>query len=162
MSGVRFVFPKLRLEQLIHAPGGITVAEALARADANLEQIKPGCREELMLLLRDAEACLADLKDRDRVGLARLYNIAVRGIGTGAVSGVPHVDTALGSLCELVDRLLQGERFDRDALAVHVRAWRLLMDPGLPQAGADPVLQGLNKVTDHYAPQAMAGEASGG
>jgi len=151
MSSVRFVFPKSKLEQLIRAPGGLTVAEALARADANLETIRPTCRAELMLLLQETENRLADLKDNDEAGLAHLYALGVRGIGAGAVCGLPDVDVALGSLCELIDRLQTGRRFDREAVAVHVRAWRLLMDPAMPKAGSAAVLTGLDKVTAHYA-----------
>ena len=84
MSGVRFVFPKLKLEQLIHAPGGLTVAEALAQADANLETIRPTCLAELMELLQHAEATLEALREPSEEALASLYTIGVRGIGTGS------------------------------------------------------------------------------
>jgi hypothetical protein len=151
MSGsVRFVFPKNRLQELIHAPGGITVAEALQQADANLETLKPQSREELLGLLAEAEAAFeAAAEPADTQ--ATLYSIAVRGIGAGAVCGAPDVDGALGSLCDLVDHLQQNGSADRNGLAVHLRAWRLLMDPQLPKPGAAVILEGLRKVTGHFA-----------
>ena len=48
MSSVRFTFPKLSLQEMIHAPGGITVADALQQANANLETLKPQSRARVM------------------------------------------------------------------------------------------------------------------
>ena len=152
MSGVRFVFPKPRLATLLKMPGGLPVVEALERAQANLETIKPACREDLLALLDTAETAFAALRDDfDEAGMATLYAIAVRGIGTGALCGAPGVDKALTSLCDLLDFLLTGNRHDREAIGVHVQAWRLLMTVDLPQAGADSILAGLRKVTAKYA-----------
>jgi hypothetical protein len=152
MSSVRFVFPKVRLAEILKAPGGLTVAEALERAEANLEEIKPTCIAELAALLEYAEAAFERLApDVDDAGLADLYAIAVRGIGAGAVCGAPGVDDALTSLCDLIDHLRTTGHYDRPAVGVHVRAWRLLMNPDLPLAGAQPVLDGLRKVSARYA-----------
>lgn len=152
MSTVRFVFPKVRLTEILKTPGGLTVAEALERAQTNLEEIRPTCIADLTALLEYAEAGLKQLPEpADDAGLADLYAIAVRGIGAGAVCGVPAVDEALTSLCDLIDHLRTRGRFDREAVAVHVRAWRLLMNPDLPDGGAEPVLDGLRKVTSRYA-----------
>lgn len=152
MSSVRFVFPKLKLEQLIHAPGGLAVADALAQAEANLETLKPTCREELLTLLDQAEAVFAlPGSEVDDDGLAGLYSIAVRGIGAGAVCGAPDVDDALGSLCDLIDALQSCGRRDREPVGVHLGSWRLLMDPNLPRPGAAAIIEGLRKVTVRYA-----------
>jgi hypothetical protein len=151
MSSARFVFPKLKLEQLIREPGGRTIAEALTEANANLETIKPQCREELMALLDDAEAVFEAGRED---ALAELYAIAVRGIGAGTVCGAPDVDGALTSLCDLVDHLQQSGRMEREALGVHLRSWRMLMDPALPRPGATAILDGLKKVSARFAAEA--------
>lgn len=151
MSGsVRFVFPKLKLEQLLRAPGGTPVAEALAQAEANLATIRPTCLADLMNLLVQVEAVFARLAAQpDPADLAELYRISVRGIGAGDVCGAPAVDEALGSLCELLDQAQAGGGRHRDAIGVHVRSWRLLMDPNLPKPGAASILEGLRKVSAH-------------
>ena len=117
MSGsARFVFPKLKLEQLMRAPGGLPVVEALAAAEANLETLRPTCLAELMALLVEAETAFARLgPDAELAVLDELYRISVRGIGSGAVCGAPDVDDALGSLCDLVDQALTGGSTNRDA-----------------------------------------------
>jgi hypothetical protein len=155
MSSVRFVFPKLKLEQLLRTPGGLPVAEALAQAKTNLETLRPTCLAELLELLVQAEASFVRLgPDADPAVLAELYAIAVRGIGAGAVCGAPAVDDALGSLCELLDRALTGGGGHRDAIGVHVRSWRLLMDPDLPKPGAAAILAGLQKISTRIAASA--------
>lgn len=152
MSSVRFVFPKPRLAALLRMPGGLPVAEALERAQANLEELKPSCVAELMALLELSEARLDVMgQETDDPGMADLYAVAVRGIGGGAVCGAPAVDNALTSFCDLLDHLRTQHRYDREAIAVHVRAWRLLMVANLPATAAETVLDGLRKVSARYA-----------
>src|SRR4051812_16408814 len=128
MSAVRFVFPKPRLARLLKTPGGVPVAEALERAQKNLQDIKPTCLAELQALLELSEARLeATGETFDEAGLAELYAIAGRGIGGGEVCGMPAVDAALTSLCDLLDHLRTTGRYDRAAIGVHLGAWRLLL-----------------------------------
>jgi hypothetical protein len=157
MSSVRFVFPKPRLAELLSMPGGLPVAEAVERAQANLDAIRPTCTAELQALLELCEAGLASLGDGfDDAGVEGLYAIAVKGIGAGEVCGAAPVDIALTSFCDLLDSLRALQRYDREAVAVHIRAWRLLLTAGLPKTGADQVLEGLLKVSGRYAAQAKA------
>lgn len=161
MTSVRFVFPKPRLDELLRTPGGLPVAEALERAQKNLESIKPTCMAELSALLELCEASYWNLKDAyDEPAVTELYSLAVRGIGAGQVCGVPSVDTALTSFCDLLDHLRTLKRYDHDAVGVHVRAWRLLMTDGLPGAGAEQVLDGLLKVSRRYSAEAKAATAA--
>lgn len=152
MSSVRFVFPKPKLAALLRMPGGLPVADALEAADRNLEAIRPTCQAELLTLLDRAEAAFQAIGEAfDDEGLSQLYGVAVSAIGGGEVCGAPAVDAALTSLCDLLDHLRTTRRFDREAVGVHVRAWRLLMNPELPAAGAEAVLSGLRQVSARYA-----------
>lgn len=157
MTSVRFVFPKPRLNELLRSPGGLPVAEALERAQANLEAIKPTCIAELMALLELCEAAYWNLKDEyDAPAVTELYSLAVKGIGAGEVCNLPPVDVALTSFCDLLDHLRTLKRYDHDAVGVHVRAWRLLMTSDLPAAGSQQILDGLLKVSHRYAAEAKA------
>ncbi|MDB5495808.1 MAG: CheE protein [Phenylobacterium sp.] len=161
MTSVRFVFPKPRLNELLRMPGGLPVAEALERAQKNLEAIKPTCTAELLALLELCEASYWNLKDAyDEPAVTELYSLAVKGIGAGEVCGVPSVDIALTSFCDLLDHLRTLKRYDHDAVGVHVRAWRLLMGAGLPAAGAEQILDGLLKVSRRYSAEARATSAA--
>jgi hypothetical protein len=155
MTSVRFVFPKHRLNELLRSPGGLPVAEALERAHANLESIKPTCMAELVALLELCEASYWNLKDAyDEPAVTELYSLAVKGIGAGEICGAPAVDAALTSFCDLLDHLRTLKRYDHEAVGVHVRAWRLLITADLPAAGADQILDGLLKVSRRYAAEA--------
>lgn len=157
MTSVRFVFPKPRLNELLRTPGGLPVAEAIEQARKNLESIQPSCTAELLALLELCEAGVQSLgDDYDDAALTEIYSLAVKGIGAGEICGVGGVDVALTSFCDLLDHLRTLKRFDRDAVAVHVRAWRLLMAAGLPDAGAQQVLDGLLKVSRRYGAEVAA------
>jgi len=152
MSKVRFVFPKPRLAKLLRMPGGLPVAEALERAQANLDDVRPTCLAELQALLELADAAAAELTtDFDDAGMEKLYAIAVRGVGGGQVCERAGVDGVLTSLCDLIDHLRTHNRYDREAMRVHVRAWRLLMSEDLPDAGREAVIDGLRLVSARYA-----------
>ena len=149
---VRFVVPKLRLAKLLRTPGGLPVVEALEAAERNLRTLRPSCQAELTVLLELCEQSFAVLgAEFDAAGLKDIYATAVRGIGGGRVSGLPAVDLALISLCDLIDHLQTTGRYDRKAVGVHVSSWRLLMGADLPEAGTTAVLDGLRKVNLRYA-----------
>jgi hypothetical protein len=155
MSSVQFVFPKLRLATQLRVPGGKPVCEALADADSNLAQLAPDCLEELRALLAEAEACLVGFPATfEAEPLRNLYAIAERAVGLGKIAGAPAADTALISLCDLLDYLLASQRPDTISVAVHVRALRLLVgDAGktLDETGANAVMEGLKKVSARHA-----------
>ena len=149
---IRIVVPKLRLAQLLRMPGGLPVVDAVANAERNLATLRPTCEAELLALLELCEQSFATLGEEfDDTGLEKIYAIAVRGIGGGRICGAPAVDTALISLCDLIDHLRSTRRYDRKAVGVHVSSWRLLMGAGLPEAGAAAVLDGLQRVILRYA-----------
>jgi hypothetical protein len=156
MSSVRFVFPKPRLAQLLRMPGGLPVAEALERAEQNLQSIRPTCAAELQALLELADSRFQALgAEADDAGMADIYAIAVRGIGGGQVCGMAGVDVTLTSLCDLLDHLRSNNRYDRAAIGVHVRSWRLLMSTDLPPEGSAAILDGLRRVSERYAPPSV-------
>lgn len=151
-ESVRFVFPKPRLAKLLQQPGGVPVAEALERAQANLETIKPTCLAELQALLELTEARFEAMGDEfDEAGVTEIYAIAVRGIGGGEVCGTPGVDGALTSLCDLLDHLRNSKRYDRTAIGVHVQAWRVLLTPDQPLEASRIMVEGLRKVSSRFA-----------
>jgi hypothetical protein len=151
MALARFTVPKQRLAAQLKTPGGLPVAEAVANAQSNLAELKPQCIGELRELLEAAEKVYADLAAYDQAGVGALYDSAVRGIGLGEVCGAGSVDVALHSFCDLLDHLQTHERYDAEAVGVHLRAWRLLITTELPPEGAQAVLAGLNKVSALYS-----------
>lgn len=150
MTTARFTVPKLNLTQLLKTPGGLPVQESVAAAQANLTSLKPLCMGELHTLLEAAEKVFAGLNGYDEAAVTSLYEIAVRGIGLGDVCGAGSVDVALHSLCDLLDHFRTHQRYDAEAVGVHLRAWRLLISTEIPPEGAQAVLGGLNRVSAKY------------
>lgn len=154
MSGAQFVTPPNRLAEIMRKPGGIVVADAISRAERNLEAIRPACRADMMGLLETCEAAVKAMGEAyDESAVTALYAIAVRGIGAGAVCGAPTVDLALTSLCDLITHLLARGQHDRKAVEVHIQAWRLLMTTELPESARETMLEGLRLVSAHNAPR---------
>jgi hypothetical protein len=152
MSTARFTVPKQRLAELMRKPGGVPAEEALKAAAENLQELRAPCLAELQDLLEAADATFARIgAGFDDAGLAELYETAVKGIGLGEVSGVASIDLALNSFCDLLDHLRTNQRYDREAVGVHLRAWRLLMSADLPAEGCQAVLSGLHKVSALYS-----------
>jgi len=160
---VSITYPKLKLAAQLREAGGQSVADSLEAADANLEALRPTALDELRTAVAAAAAAFQRLPDGfDAEALQGLYAIAARAVGIGAVSGAPGADAALVSLCDLLDRLANKTRWDREAIGVHVRTLQLLAWQGdvLDEAATQHVLDGLRKVSARYAdPPAVAAAA---
>lgn len=154
MSSVKIHTPPVRLAKLLRTPGGLPVAEAVQRAGAGLESLKKDCLGELKTVLEAAEACAARTSDTfDADLLAELYGVVSKPIGVPSVCGLASMDTALISLSDLLDYLKGQQRWDANAVAVHLRALRLLLhtEGAADAAGTQAILAGLRKVSQRYA-----------
>jgi hypothetical protein len=155
MSSVMFQFPKLRLASQLREAGGLTVADALAAADSSLGELQP---EALVTLQSTADQAMAAFRRSaaafDPEAAQTLYAIAARGVGSGAVAGAPAADEALISLCDLLDHLANSQRWDLEAIGVHVSALQMLAYGSADHAspgGLDNLLAGLRRVTARHA-----------
>jgi len=156
---VTITYPKMKLAAQLREAGGQTVADSLAAADTNLEALRPTCLDELRSAVAAAAAAFQRLPDAfDAEALKELYGIAARAVGIGVVSGAPGADVALVSLCDLLDRLANSGRRDREAIGVHVQTLQLLAWQGdvLDAAATQRLLDGLRKVSARYAEPAAA------
>jgi len=164
MSSVRYEFPKFKLTQQLKEPGGLSVADALDSAEANLDELRPECMTELQTAAGAALTCFQGFPaEFSAEALQQLYAISARAVGIGVVCKVPAADTAFVSLCNLLDHLEVIKRWDREAIAVHVQTLHLLASSAgakLDEAGMERVLAGLQKVTRRYWQEAAVSQAS--
>lgn len=154
MSAVKIFTPPVKLAKLLRTPGGLPVAEAVQRAGAGLASLRTECLGELMTVLEQAEACAGRAgADYDAALAGELYDIVAKPIGVPSVCGLTAVDTALISLSDLLDYLKGQQRWDANAVAVHLRAFRLLLhtEGAADAAGTQAILAGLRKVSQRYA-----------
>jgi hypothetical protein len=153
VSKVRIEHPRLRLAAQLGEAGGLTVAEAVQKANANLAEIAPQCLTELQRAAQAAEAAFRALPPAFAAEpLQGLYAIASRAVGLGAVGGAPGADVALVSLCDLVDRMAASGRWNLAAIGVHVQTLQALAFGAAGDARTTArVLAGLKLVSEHYA-----------
>jgi hypothetical protein len=104
--------------------------------------------QEPMALLAGAETCLDRLgKVFDAQRLADLRNVVAQ---YPNLAGDP-IGEVTASLSTLLSRLIRAGRLDREAIAVHLRAWRLMLTQPPDSIDAGPMLTGLRAVSDLYA-----------
>jgi hypothetical protein len=155
MSGpVTIHVPENRLGKLLRTPGGKPVAEAMADAKQGLEGLQGDCLADLDKMLAAADAIVAQVGGRFDAKLsADLYATVSAAIGVPTACGLEPVDTALISLSDLLDYLTEKSIWDTNAVAVHLRAVKLLMRTASShdEAGAQAILEGLRQVGLRFA-----------
>lgn len=149
MTDVRSTKTRSSLARKMAAPGGRTVAEAIARAEKGLE----GHRDEA---LRRAADHLDQLeivcRERGEGSDVRTYELASAVLDTAGFFETGPLFTAAFSLCELSDRMLGRNEWDWPSVEVHLRAMRLILTTDCkPGTAADTILEGLAAVTRRYA-----------
>jgi hypothetical protein len=83
----------------------------------------------------------------------QLYDRSGRLIGVASACARPSIDSALLSLCDLLDHLRARQAWDAEPVMVHVNALKLLAaTPELEGGpGAQSILDGLCRVSERYA-----------
>jgi hypothetical protein len=161
---VQYSYPKYKLAAQLKEAGGLAVADAVVAAQSNLAELAPPCLSELQAATAAAMAAFRAFPPRySHEALDELYAIASRAVGLGAICGAPGADKAFASLCSLVDHFGGAERWDLEAIAVHVHTLQLLVsDDGsqVDDAAANRLLSGLVKVSARYAQPPPAASAA--
>lgn len=155
MSGaVSIHVPEVRLAKLIRTPGGKPVADAMRDANKGLESLQADCLGELTLVLDKAEAIVAQAKGAfDAQVTSDLYQLVSATIGVPTTCNLKPIDTMLVSLADLLDYLEGGRTWDVNAVAVHLRAFRLLLhtEAARDGTGTQAILEGLRRVSQRFA-----------
>ena len=147
MSLVRRISTPNRLAQFVNTADGVPLAEALARADANLEEIRPPSVAHIDALLAALPARASAEPHAGEV--EGLYGTAKELAGLAGVFGLEALGRAAYSLCELLDIQRAGGGWSAAAVTVHLEGLRLLRqeDSGaLTPEAISAVLAGLDKV----------------
>ena len=149
MSAVKRIRVKNRLAAVIRTPGGKTVAEAVAGAEAQLDAIKGDCLaavDSMLATMNEIAIVLKSAPDPD--GISDLYDLSNELIGVAGIAGHPSVGDAAFSFCELLDRFIETGGWNYAAVAVHMNGLKLLRTMGdqLGESERDQVLDGLRAV----------------
>lgn len=155
MSGsVQFHVPEVRLGKLLREPGGKPVAEAMRDASAGLEGLRAECLTALAQTLEQAERVVGNSTGTfDPDVVSEIYKIISASVGAPSACGLQSIDTMLISLSDLLDFLQVNQTWESNAVAVHLRAFRLLLhtEGARDGAGGEAILQGLRQVSQRFA-----------
>ncbi|MBW8813671.1 MAG: hypothetical protein JF588_09620 [Caulobacterales bacterium] len=101
-----------------------------------------------------AQQMLASVEDQFAT-LGKTFDVAGLTLLRAMVAGHAELGGAIGrvtgSLYQLLDQLLETGRFDREALAVHLSAWRLLLTSEPTGEEVEALFVGLKAIRDLYA-----------
>lgn len=109
------------------------------------KKVRPRAGDADVLALAEG-LILALPRTFDRSGLQTLQGVAASYPDVGR-DGAGEV---VASLIGLIDDLLARELADREALAVHVRAWRYMVSRKPDKAEKSKICEGLRKVRELY------------
>ncbi|OYU69123.1 MAG: hypothetical protein CFE28_03385 [Alphaproteobacteria bacterium PA2] len=154
MSGVvRFHVPENRLGKLIRAAGGKAVVNAVKDAAEGIESLRGDFLSELTEILSKAETMAGAVKGADdKEGTDALYGLISNAIGVPSACGMTSLDEMLISLADLIDHFKTHSMWDKQAITIHLSAFRLLLNSESVRdsEGAKSILVGLRQVSERF------------
>lgn len=145
MNRVRFFFPEVRLKQLLEEPGGITVADALMRADDAIE----ANRDAGLRAIDDKIASIAAIEFEDCAGASnKCYALSNEIYAEAGMMRLSELSDVAHNLCELLSGVVD-EGVSRRAIRVHIDAMRALRSPAASSSRElrRAVLEELHRLT---------------
>jgi hypothetical protein len=141
VSAYREFRPRNRIAEMIHQPGGLAIADALQRAQNNIEAMHGHVAASIdiaLAMLQEKAALGAEAADE-------MYQLSNDIVGFAVTLELRDIGRAAYSLCELIERQRSRCSWSAQSVAVHVEALRLLREPG-DAAGRAAILDGLDRV----------------
>jgi hypothetical protein len=156
-SSVQLLEIETRFAKMARREGGVPKSEAVIRAQAEIDKIKPGFYkwldgeiEEFAGLINHAPSAKAD---PEWIEHASFCSREVRDSAT--TFGFELIAFIAGSLCELLDAMATGSECDIEAVICHVDALVLARKKSYRDLKPDQVpdlTKGLRRVVRHVAP----------
>ncbi len=152
---IQFFYPPNTLGNAMKKPGGISISDALVRANSNLDDIRDTCLVELDGKIAAIEKAAGSATvSPDQASLNRIYTLGNEILGEAGALGLIELSTVGRSLCELTSVPDEATKVDPRMIRVHIDAMKSLRRP---EADADPkmrtaLLNGLRKMTSKVVP----------
>lgn len=150
MSEARKFKVETRLAMHAFRPGGMTVADALRRADAALEVMRNPCIETIDASIAEIEQRYGPAAvGREEQSFADLYSLSSKIIDASVFLPGTDIDKAARALCQLTALCQAQDAWDWIALDLHIDALKMLRANGaaLSEQMRSDVITGLNQVT---------------
>jgi len=141
-----------RLAKALTKHSGLTMTEAVGRADERLVELRETTLNEIDRTVLQIQALAQDIKRLDDPRVQDIYGAANRIIAMAGVFEKTELGEAAYSLCELITRFRATNRWSAAMVAVHVDALQVMRqvqdhDP----AHCTALKMGLRKVVESVA-----------
>ncbi len=116
-----------RFQTMARRPGGVAREQALASAQAQVDELKSDSTDWLDRELHELGAALAEAKDNpsNTASLDRAYRSCSRLRDVGATKGFELVAFVANYLCKIIDAIKAGAAYDEDMIDCHFDAFFL-------------------------------------
>lgn len=120
----RTFYADTRFESLARRPGGVAREQALARAQAQVDELKPEFTDWLNRELQELKTTLSQIdgNSNDRLSLENAYRCSSQLRDVGATIGFELVTFIANNLCEILDAIKAGAAYDQDVIDCHLNA----------------------------------------
>jgi len=149
---MKITYAKNRLRDALDNAPPMMASMAVKQAEALLGEMQHECLARLDVLLSAFPQGLAGDEDVRRAQIRELYETSRRMIGVATVAGIPEMDIAARSLCEVADALLVRQKSDWEPLRVHISTMHLLRRPDIPEPAKGQLLVALESLRAKIAP----------
>ena len=124
-------YPDSRFERLARRPGGIARAQAIASAQAHVDDLKSEFVIWLDQELHELSAALSPIEENssDMSSLERAHLSCVQLRDVGETMGYDLISFVANNLCEILDAFKAGAAYDKNMIDCHMDAfWLARMD----------------------------------
>jgi hypothetical protein len=150
----KVLFPKIRLQEMLNRPGGISREDALLGAMENVRSISGEGDQQIEDAIVKIEA-IAISRAKSQFSpedLKAVLILADQIVTLAGTFGYSSLDRATKNLCDMADGLLHADRGEAAPILVHVRAVRLFAPSAtaLGEEESQKVLAELEKIKMFY------------
>jgi hypothetical protein len=149
---MKITYAKNRLRDAIDSAPPMMAATAVKQAEALLSEMEQECLARLDVLLAAFPQGLSGDEDARSAQMREVYDTSRRMIGVATVAGIPEMDIAARSLCEVADALLVRQKTDWEPLRVHISTMHLLRRSDIPDPAKGQLLVALESLRTKIAP----------
>ncbi len=149
---MKITYAKNRLRDAIDSAPPMMAATAVKQAEALLGEMEQECLARLDVLLAAFPQGLSGDEDARSAQMREVYDTSRRMIGVATVAGIPEMDIAARSLCEVADALLGRQKTDWEPLRVHISTMHLLRRSDIPDPAKGQLLVALESLRTKIAP----------
>lgn len=152
-------FPKIRLQELLGRPGGMSREDALEAALENVRSISGEGDQLIEEAIAKIESISAAHQNNSlsKAQLTEVLNQADQIVTLAGTFGYVALDRATRALCDIADGLLRNDMDHAAPILVHAKALRFFAPSGTSRSEAEAIgiLSELGKIRAYYRFQAL-------